>query len=89
MSFIHDNASKVMKQSPIEYVRSAVLRGTLFDIADTSGAISSVCTDFFVDHVKPLAALRWIQENMEWPLDELLEGHEFLLILETRFRNRS
>lgn len=88
--FIRDNANSVMKQSPIEYVRKAVPRGKLFEPYDASGVISFVYTDFFVDHTEPLEALRWVrQEGPEWPLSELLDGHEFLLIMETRHRSRS
>lgn len=88
--FIRNNANSVMKQSPIEYVKNAVPRGNLFEPDDASGVISSVCTNFFVDHTEPLEALRWVrQEGLEWPLGELLDGHEFFLIMETRLRSRS
>ena len=87
--FIRDNASIVMKQSPIEYVRNAVLRGNLFKSDDTSGVISSVRTNFFVDHTEPLEALHWVRQGLNWPLGELLDGHEFLLMIETRLRSRS
>lgn len=87
-SFIRDNASSVMKQSPIDYVRNAVLRGNLFESDDTSGVISSVCTNFFVDHAEPLEALYWVRRGLSWPLGELLDGHEFLLMIEPRLRRR-
>lgn len=89
LDFLRDNASSVMEQSPIAYVRNAMLRGKLFDLDDASGAISSVCTNFFVDHSEPLEALNWIQQVLSWPLGELLDGHEFLLLIETRLRSRS
>ena len=76
-----------MKQSPVEYVSDAKLRGELFDADDTSGAISSVDTNFFVDHAEPLEALDRVRQVREWPLGELLDGHEFLLMIETRFRS--
>lgn len=78
-----------MKQSPIEYVRKAELRGRLFDSDDTSGLISSVYTNFFVDHTEPLEALDWVRQGLHWPLGELRDGHEFLLIIEMRLRSRS
>ncbi|KAK5219317.1 hypothetical protein LTR47_011546 [Exophiala xenobiotica] len=87
--FIRDNANSLMKESPIEYVRNAELRGNLFNPDDTSGVISSVCTNFFVDHTEPLEALDWVRQGLSWPLGELLDGHEFLLIIETRLRSRS
>lgn len=73
-----------MERSPIKYVKDATLRGNLFDARDTSGSISSVCTNFFVDHTEPLAALREIQQELDWPLGDLLDGHEFLLVIDRR-----
>ncbi|KAL2417770.1 hypothetical protein ABEF95_010206 [Exophiala dermatitidis] len=87
--FIRDNASTVMKESPVEYVRNAELRGNLFDPDDTSGVISSVCTNFFVDHAEPLEALKWVRQRHSWPLGELLDGDEFLLMIEAPLRSRS
>jgi hypothetical protein len=78
-----------MKASPIDYVQSARLQGSLFHPADSSGLVSCVDTGFFVDHEEPLEALRWVKENMDWPLGELLDGHEFIMVLPTRRRPRS
>ncbi|PIA82982.1 hypothetical protein CB0940_12199 [Cercospora beticola] len=89
MDFIRENAAGIMQRAPIKYVREATLRGNLFATDDSSGAISSVYTDFFVDHGEPLEALRWVREGLNWPLGELLDGHEFLLMLEIRLRSRS
>ena len=50
--------------------------------------VSSVNTNFFVDHTEPLEALASVKENMDWPLGELTDGHEFLLILEAKRRAR-
>lgn len=89
LPFMQDNAEAIMKCSPIGYVRDAELRGSLYDCKDKSGAISSVNTEFHVDHAQALEALAWVRERREWPLGGLLEGHEFLLILEVRRRDRS
>jgi len=75
-----------MKASPIRYVRDAKLRGNLFDPEDASGLVSSVDTGFLVDHEEPLEALTWVRESMDWPLGELHDGHEFVLVLEARRR---
>jgi hypothetical protein len=75
--------------SPISYIKDAKLSGSLFNPEDTNGVVSSVDTGFFVDHEEPLEALLWVRENMNWPLGELIDGHEFLLILQVRRRARS
>lgn len=89
VGFIRDNAEAIIKVSPISYIKDAELCGSLFDLEDTSGVISSVYTNFFVDHTEPLEALAWVREGLDWPLGELLDGHEFLLMTEVRRRDRS
>lgn len=80
------HAEVIMKASPIRYVKEAKLRGSLFNPEDASGLVSSVDTSFWIDHTEPLEALVRAREVMEWPLGELHDGHEFLLILEARHR---
>lgn len=89
ISFIRDNAETIMKASPISYVKDAELRGSLFDAKDTSGVVSSVFTKFFVDHTEPLKALAWVRAGLEWPLGDLVDGYEFLLMMQVRHRDRS
>jgi hypothetical protein len=89
LSFIRDNAEAIMKVLPISYVKDAELGESLFDPQDMSGAISSVYTMFFVDHTEPHEALAWVREGLDWPLGELLDGYEFLLITMIRRRDRS
>jgi hypothetical protein len=73
----------------LDYVKKAKLCGSLFGPEDTSGLVSSVDSGFFVDHTEPLEALGWVREEFDWPLGELSDGHEFLLVLESRRRYRS
>lgn len=89
LEFIKGHAQEIMKASPIRYVRDAKLRGSLFNPEDASGLVSSVDTGFWVDHTEPLKALVRAGEWVDWPLGELHDGHEFLLILEVRRRTRS
>ena len=89
LDFIRDHAKGIMTASPISYVKDAKLHGTLFGSNDASGIISCVDTRFFVDHTEPLEALACARKNMNWPLGELADGHEFLLILEARRRSKS
>ena len=84
-----DNAQSIVKASPVGYIRDAKLRGSLFNSEDSSGLVSSVDTGFFVDHEEPLQALAWVRESMDWPLGELLDGYEFILILQASRRSRS
>lgn len=79
-----------MSVSPVAYVKDAPLRGSCFDSEHkTSGLISSASTNFHVHHDEPLAALAEIREYMDWPLGDLLDGDEFLVLLEVRRRRSS
>ena len=82
LSFCRENAKLIIEASPIDYIRGMQLHGSLFEKDCTSGAISSLYTEFYVDHEEPLAALQIFSEaSRKWPLGKLLEGHEFLIIL--------
>ena len=82
VTFIRDQAEEIMKSSPVNYINGAKLRGSLFDSTVNDGTISSVDTQFFVDHTEPLEILGTVRNEIFWPLGELVDGHEFLLILE-------
>ena len=87
--FIREHAERLMRASPIRYVKEAKLRGSLFNPEHSGGLVSSVDTGFWVDHTEPLEALAWARDNVDWPLGELHEGHEFLLVSEVTRRPRS
>lgn len=89
LDFIRKHAEAIMKASPVSYISNARLHGSLFDPEDISGLVSAVFSDFFVDHTEPLEALAWVQEELDWKLGELHDGHEFILIVEPRHRSRS
>lgn len=86
IDFIGENAKLVMSASPIPYIRDAELRGSVFDANDTSGIVSGVNTNFFVDHEEPSDALQSVQEELEWPLGGLPDGCEYLIIMEAKKR---
>ncbi|KAL1991183.1 hypothetical protein VTN49DRAFT_5687 [Thermomyces lanuginosus] len=87
LEFMRDHAKEIMETSPIPYVREARLRGSLFEPEDDStGLICGVDTNFFIDHTAPLRNLRSIQRDWKWPLGQLPEGHEYLLILPSKHR---
>ena len=89
LGFIKEHAEKIMKASPIRYIKDAKLSGSLFNPEDASGLVSNVNTGFWVDHTEPLEALAWVRDMVDWPLGELHDGHEFLLVLEVRRRTRT
>jgi len=82
--FCHDNARSIMMRSPVKYLQDAELHGSLFEENCTSGAISSVFTNFYVDHAEPLVALSIYKARQQWVLGELLDGHEFIIIVPIR-----
>ena len=80
-NFILMNAAHILGNTPIGYLKEAKLAGSLFDPNSTTGAISCVFTEFYVDHQEPLAALDIFKAKRGWCLGELPEGHEFLIVL--------
>ncbi|KAI1343673.1 hypothetical protein F5Y15DRAFT_173699 [Xylariaceae sp. FL0016] len=86
LQFVVQEAGRIMKASPIAYIRDAQLSGSLFHPEDDTGLVSGVNTNFFVDHIEPLEALHDLQENGLWSLGDLPEGHEFLVMLEKPYR---
>ena len=83
LSTVKTRARKIMDASPVEYVRTANLHGSLFDDKVSDGAVSCADTNFFVDHAEPDAALDTVlSRGIEWPFGRLPEGHEFLAFIE-------
>ncbi|TKW54850.1 hypothetical protein CTA1_3965 [Colletotrichum tanaceti] len=88
LDFARDHAMRMLEASPISYIREAKVRGRLFHPDDTSGMVSAVDSNFYVDHGEPLEALAWFQQDGNWPLGELPDGHEFLFLVERPRRSR-
>ena len=80
LNFIHDVVTKIILASHISYLETAQLTGSVFNEGDESGAVSSVFTAFYVDHVEPLEALEKFKLRGRWCLGELLDGHKYLAI---------
>jgi hypothetical protein len=76
-------ARSILATSPVEYIKNMDLRGSLFDDDCSTGVVSSAFTSFYVDHNEPLEALKEYKRRGGWVLGELLDGHEFLIILPT------
>ncbi|KAI4229694.1 MAG: hypothetical protein L6R36_000610 [Xanthoria steineri] len=84
LDFIRQDASAIMRRSPVEYVQNARLVGSLFNKATLDGSVSLGDTGFFVDHAEPLQTLDSVRSTSQWPLGELLEGHEFIMLTKVR-----
>lgn len=82
LDFARDHAAGIMAISPVNYIKDAKLRGSLFDSNDDSGMVSGVDSGFYVDHDEPFEALARFKEEGAWPLGDLPDGHEFLFIAE-------
>ena len=82
LDVMREHARPIMQASPVEYIKGAKLRGSVFDDSCDDGTVSSADTAFFVDHSEPLQALENIRKDSVWPLGELFDGHEFLLIIQ-------
>lgn len=83
LEMMKKHAVAVMKSCPVGYVQAAEPRGMLFSQStDDDGALSCADTEFWVDHREPLEALETIRrKGIVWPLGELPEGHEFLILV--------
>jgi ribosomal protein S18 acetylase RimI-like enzyme len=114
LGYVAKHAARIMKSSPVPYVRNARLHGRLFDDRDGVGlpekdvCVSSADTEFYVDHEEALGNLERARgaagtdsssgdgnepqlhrrTDRRWLLGNLLEGHEFLLLLDSK-RTRS
>jgi hypothetical protein len=56
LKVLHQYAASIPASSPIPYMHGAKLHGELFGhVAD--GSVSSVFTNFYVDHAEPLGKL--------------------------------
>lgn len=84
LEYIARNATAIVKSSPVPYIRDAKVRGALFGISNADDMVSAVDTRFFIDHDEPKEVLGNIKEVCTWPLGDIHEGHEFLLVIENK-----
>jgi hypothetical protein len=77
LTFCQAHVKSILDTSPVLYIRDMQLCGTLFEDDCNTSAISSVFTNFFVDHCEPLAALTIYKASSGWILGDLLEGFSF------------
>ncbi|KAF8496764.1 hypothetical protein F5888DRAFT_1614366, partial [Russula emetica] len=79
-NFIGQHAREIFSVTPVEYLKNIKLRGNLFENC-SSGVVSCADTEFHVDHNEPLETLKVFKDSGDWCLGNLLDGHEFLIIL--------
>ena len=84
MDFCKEHVQAILELAPVAYVKDMVLHGSLFNANCTIGAVSLVFTSFYIGHSELLEALDKYKQN-RWVLGELLDGHEFLIILPTKW----
>ena len=81
LAMAREHARAIMASAPVEYVRTAKLRGSVFG----SGEQNVVCcadTAFWVDHAEPLAALQAVRDKgVVWPFGDLPDACEFLVLV--------
>ncbi|KAG1731980.1 uncharacterized protein EDB91DRAFT_1152670 [Suillus paluster] len=80
LSFIRENAARILEASAVDYLKSVQLRGDLFQENAGTDAVSSMFTEFYVDHAEPSKVLEKFKVRGKWCLGELLEGHEYLAL---------
>ncbi|KAF8812722.1 hypothetical protein BYT27DRAFT_6406453 [Phlegmacium glaucopus] len=80
-NFISQNARKILAATPISYIKDTQLRGSIFEENCETRAVSCANTMFYIDHREPLEVLEDFKRQGRWCLGELLEGHEFLIIV--------
>jgi hypothetical protein len=80
VNFIRQHAESVIKSTTIGYVKDVKLKGSLFG-DDLPGVVCQADTSFFVDHDEPQAALNEYVARNSWVLGDLLDGHEFFVLI--------
>ena len=77
-------ARGILDASPVQYVKNARMKGSLFQKGSSDGSVCCAGTSFCVDQAEPLAALAAIKERgIEWPFGDLPEDCEFLTLIGT------
>jgi len=84
LRYTSENAAAILDASPVQYVKESKPRGSLFHQDDTTGLVCGVDSKFLVDHAEILEVLKEVKPR--WPLGDLPDGHEFLLIFPVKHR---
>jgi hypothetical protein len=84
--FIRANAQKILDASTVGYLKSATLRGSLFEETADPGIISSIYCDtgFLLNRQEPLEVVEHYKKAGRWCLGKLIDGHHFIILLPLR-----
>lgn len=82
LDFIKSHAAAILSSATAKYIKEATVAGDLFDANDASGLVCGADTGFGVDHAEPERAVEAFEatSGTSWPLGQLPEGHEYLLV---------
>jgi len=81
IDFIGHKARAVVESATVRYIKNAELRGSLFGDKSDEGAVSSVFTNFPVDHAEPQQVLESYLGRGVWKLGRPLRNHEFIVMI--------
>jgi hypothetical protein len=75
------SSQEIFCVTPIEYLKNIKLHGSLFEDCSPDMIVSCADTQFYVNHDEPLKVLKVFMDSNYWCLGNLLDGHEFLIIV--------
>jgi hypothetical protein len=78
--FIRNNLRQIITLFKIPYLVDKPLIGSLFQQTSDDGPRLQIDTGFYTDHTEPLEALSKLPADVNWPLGQLLDGHEFVVV---------
>lgn len=87
LDFVRNNATAILASSPVLYIQNAKPAGTIFKAGGDLRCGAD--TSFHIDQKEAKEAVAELEAKDEWPLGELIEGHEYLLLFDGKRRRRS
>ncbi|KAI0751722.1 hypothetical protein C8Q80DRAFT_1099176 [Daedaleopsis nitida] len=78
---ITKHAAAVVACTNIDYLKNIEFRGSLFQQDTPPETVSLVYMSFWVNHTEPLLALGFYKQCKEWVLGDLLDGHEYFILV--------
>lgn len=88
LDFARNNAADILAASPVSYIQKATPAGTIFE-KNGGDLRCGADTGFHVDQSEAKEAVSELEMRDEWPLGDLIDGHEYLLLFDGKRRRRS